>query len=138
MGEPSQQKFQSRKKGASIQKTMQYDPAVDDIPDDEKFRLIKESGLFKNFKKAAPDQFNSSSINNFSGTVLKESHDDEPHPDHWFQAFLYTIPMCSVYTVMDILVHRQFNEDVTFWPFFIRLLKVAPSESLFHKFYIYF
>jgi hypothetical protein len=101
-------------------KTSSYSPEIDDIPDDEKMRLIKESGIFKTLKQAEADRQERSS-------VAVETDDPYAHGPI-FKAFIYTIPLCSVYSVMDILVHRQYNEDVSFLPFSIRVLKIAPSK----------
>ncbi|CAG8548533.1 344_t:CDS:2 [Acaulospora morrowiae] len=86
--------------------------AVDDIPDEEKIRLIKSTGLLKNLKE--------------SKKVSSELEDDPFEYGFTFQAFLYTIPLCAVFSVMDILVHRQYNEEVLFSPFATRVAKVAP------------
>ncbi|CAG8444173.1 14354_t:CDS:2 [Ambispora leptoticha] len=109
----------------------QYDPDIDDIPDSEKFRLIEQSGLFKNLSSTQREKLNLKSDKSSSSSmpkleVIRQDTDEEPHFGWGFQAILYTIPLCSVYCVMDILIHRQFNEDVTFWPFFNRVIKIAP------------
>ena len=84
-------------------KSPTYSQEIDDIPDDEKRRLINESGITEMFKKVEIDRQEKS----------LEEEDPFAHGPT-FQAFLYTIPLCSVYTVMDIFVHRQYNEDVSF------------------------
>ncbi|CAI2162629.1 5363_t:CDS:2 [Funneliformis geosporum] len=96
-------------------KSPTYSSEIDDIPDDEKMRLINESGIKEMFEKIEP---------------VRQEKTLEEYLDHGptFQAFLYTIPLCSVYTVMDILVHRQYNEDVSIFPFSTRVLKIAPSS----------
>ncbi|RGB26955.1 hypothetical protein C1646_719900 [Rhizophagus diaphanus] len=95
-----------------------YSPEIDDIPDDEKMRLIKESGIFKTLNQVETERQERSS-------VVEEDDDPYAHGPI-FKAFIYTIPLCSVYSVMDILVHRQYNEDVSFLPFSARVLKMAP------------
>ena len=40
----------------SSKKSPKYSPEIDDIPDDEKMRLIKESGIFKTLKQAETDR----------------------------------------------------------------------------------
>ena len=103
----------------SSKKSPTYSPEIDDIPEDEKMRLIKETGIFKTLKQAETDRQEQS---------LAEADPYSYGPT--FQAFIYTIPLCSVYAVMDILVHRQYNEEVSFFPFSTRVLKVAPSKSV--------
>ncbi|CAG8513039.1 3534_t:CDS:2 [Paraglomus occultum] len=88
---------------------------VDDIPEEEKIRLIKETGLLKNFEKV---EFNQTGV-------------EDEYYGWTFLAFLYTIPLCSVYCVMDIMVHRQYNQDVEFMPFFVRVAKMSPILWVF-------
>ncbi|CAG8563795.1 2014_t:CDS:2 [Ambispora gerdemannii] len=108
-----------------------YDPNIDDIPDSEKFRLIEQSGLFKDLSSTQREILDLKSDKNSSSSKLEViRQDEEPHFGWGFQAILYTIPLCSVYSVMDILIHRQFNEDPTFWPFFTRVVKIAPIVYL--------
>lgn len=108
----------------SSKKSPEYSPEIDDIPDDEKMRLIKESGIFKTLKQAETDRQEQS---------LTEVVDDPFAYGPTFQAFLYTIPLCSVYSIMDILVHRQYNQEVSFFPFSTRVLKIAPSKSVMYR-----
>ena len=105
----------------SSKKSPTYSSEIDDIPDDEKMRLINESGIKEMFKKVEIDR---------QGKSLEKEVDPFAYGPT-FQAFLYTIPLCSVYAVMDIFVHRQYNEDVSFFPFSTRVLKIAPSKSCF-------
>ncbi|CAG8600113.1 18152_t:CDS:2 [Racocetra persica] len=91
---------------------------IDDIPEEEKLRLIEATGLLNNFKEAERE---------------RSGQSDEDDPNNYgftFQAFLYTIPLCAVYSMMDILVHKQYNEDVTFIPFSTRVIKISPSSIL--------
>ncbi|KAG9294027.1 hypothetical protein G9A89_019365 [Geosiphon pyriformis] len=122
MGKPTEE-VRDRKKAShsniALSSTDHYNPELDDIPDIEKFRLVEASGLFPNLTPAQRKKLASSS-------KKSSSQDEEQQFGHGFQAILYTIPLCSVYCVMDMLVHRQFNENVTFWPFFNRVLKAAP------------
>src|SRR6266542_4360433 len=104
----------------SSKKSPTYSSEIDDIPDDEKMRLIKESGIFKTLKQAETERQE-------QDLVAAETDDPFAHGPI-FQAFIYTIPLCSVYSIMDILVHRQYNEDVSFLPFSTRVLKIAPSK----------
>ncbi|CAG8584898.1 13731_t:CDS:2 [Acaulospora colombiana] len=89
---------------------------VDDIPDEEKIRLIKSTGLLKDLKE---------SKKGFSEREVK--WEDDPFAYGFtFQAFLYTIPLCAVYSVMDILVHRQYNQEILILSLITRVVKVAP------------
>ena len=102
----------------SSKKSQTYSPEIDNIPDDEKMRLIKESGIFKTLKQAEVDRQEQS--------IAEDPYSYGPT----FQAFIYTIPLCSIFAIMDIIVHRQYNEEVSFFPFSTRVLKIAPSKSV--------
>ena len=93
-------------------KKAKNEDSVDDIPEEEKIRLIKETGLLKNFEKVE----------------FEQTDVEDEYYDWTFLAFLYTIPLCSVYCVMDIMVHKQYNQDVEFMPFFVRVAKMSPSK----------
>ncbi|CAG8612796.1 15750_t:CDS:2 [Gigaspora rosea] len=90
---------------------------IDDIPEEEKLRLIKSTGLF----------------NKLEAENERREQIDQNDPFNYgftFQAFLYTIPLCAVYSMLDVVVHRQYNEDVSFIPFSARVIKMAPSSIL--------
>ncbi|CAG8650420.1 9341_t:CDS:2, partial [Dentiscutata erythropus] len=92
---------------------------ADDIPDEEKIRLIKSTGLFNKLKEAEKEH---------------SEQIDQNDPFHYgftFQAFIYTIPLCAVYSMLDVVVHRQYNEEVTFIPFSTRVVKIAPLLWVF-------
>lgn len=91
------QKKQNKKSDKSIPDKK----LIDDIPESEKWRLIKESGVLDNFakSKAASEQ-----VPDFS----------MPPPDDFvFDAVFYTIPFTSLYVLMDNLVLKQYNEEAT-------------------------
>ncbi|CAG8502681.1 19761_t:CDS:1 [Racocetra fulgida] len=91
---------------------------IDDIPEEETLRLIKSTGLLNTFKEAERE---------------RSEQRDEDDPNNYgftFQAFLYTIPLCAVYSMMDIVVHKQYNEDVTFIPFSTRVIKISPRKCI--------
>ncbi|CAG8472474.1 23279_t:CDS:2 [Cetraspora pellucida] len=105
----------------SIQKRKKDKPqneVIDDIPEEEKLRLIKSTGLFNTLKGAERER--SEQID----------QDDPTNYGFTFQAFIYTIPLCAVYSMMDILVHKQYNQDVAFIPFSTRVIKISPSSIL--------
>ncbi|RKP08937.1 hypothetical protein THASP1DRAFT_14922 [Thamnocephalis sphaerospora] len=85
------------------------------IPDNEKMRLIRESGILHQIPKKARQPSQASAAN---GPPLGE--------DYLFLAILYTIPFTTVYAIMDALIHQQYNEEATFTEVSLRVLKVAP------------
>ena len=111
----------------------------DDIPDEEKLRLIRETGIMDKFKnveivdvnKALRENKNKSMKGNddvSSSNSNREDEEDDPFKyGYTFQAFLYTIPLCATYSMMDILVHKQYNQDfLLFWHLF--LLKIIIEK----------
>ncbi len=95
----------------------------DDIPDEEKLRLIKETGIMDKFKnveivdvnKALRENKNKSMKGNddvSSSNSNREDEEDDPFKyGYTFQAFLYTIPLCATYSMMDILVHKFYFQN---------------------------
>jgi len=121
MSKSTQEERRHRKNAKKQQDTF----VEDDIPDEEKIRLIKETGLFKSLNDAEREQRPSGEKS------AEDEGEEDPNFGFTFQAFLYTIPLSAVYTLMDILVHRQYSEDVVFWPFVTRIAKVAPILWIF-------
>ncbi|KAI8051953.1 hypothetical protein BDF22DRAFT_621320, partial [Syncephalis plumigaleata] len=91
------------------------------IPDDEKMRLIRESGLLK---KLDYNDGKSGKGKRKHGTSGNE--DEEEEEDYIFHAILYTIPFCTIYAVMDTLIHRQYNQEAPPLEIIQRLLKAVP------------
>src|SRR5947208_3321101 len=123
----------------------------DDIPDEEKLRLIRETGIMDKFKnveivdvnKALRENKNKSMKGNDDvSSSNRENEEDDPFKyGYTFQAFLYTIPLCATYSMMDILVHKQYNQDFLFSELFMKLIRIAPSKdklTLESSFFYYF
>ncbi|CAO3573085.1 unnamed protein product [Mortierella alpina] len=93
---------------------------IDDIPDPEKWRIIKESGIMEQVK--AGDE--SRRLGN------KRRHhrhrDDDKDRDYVFEGIFFSIPTTCLFVVMDILVHRQFGEDYGASNIFHKVIKVFP------------
>nr|CAG8553865.1 10030_t:CDS:2 [Entrophospora candida] len=109
--------------------------ADDDIPDDEKLRLIKETGIMNNFKNVEIVDVNKALKENKFNTGKGNDGDNDDDDDdpfkygYTFQAILYTIPLCATYSMMDILVHKQYNQDVLFDELIIKLVKIIPKKN---------
>ncbi|KAJ9053583.1 hypothetical protein DSO57_1022855 [Entomophthora muscae] len=81
---------------------------VDDIPESEKWRIIKESGILDKMKK--------------KDEPADSTDYSQPPPDDFiFDAIIYTIPFTSLYVMMDNLVQKQYGEEsslhYTAWTF---------------------
>ncbi|RKP27123.1 hypothetical protein SYNPS1DRAFT_2969, partial [Syncephalis pseudoplumigaleata] len=93
------------------------------IPDDEKMRLIRESGLLQkiNYSEKGSGKRRKRAGNN---------HNDDDggayEDDYLFMATVYTIPFCTIYIVMDALIHRQYNEEAPPIEIIMRALKALP------------
>ncbi|KAL1924725.1 uncharacterized protein VTP21DRAFT_4379 [Calcarisporiella thermophila] len=103
---PSQEARRRRKKAGE----------VDDIPDEEKWRIISESGLL-------------SKIPNPSPKIHSVSDDDDEEQSTQalvWQAVMLVIPFGFLYGIMDILVQQQFDEVWTLSGVAMKTIKVAP------------
>lgn len=82
---------------------------VDDIPESEKWRIIKESGILDKMPKK-------------EGSKAEPDFSQPPPDDFIFDAIIYTIPFTSLYVMMDNLVQKQYGEEsslnYTAWTFF--------------------
>ncbi|RHZ88149.1 hypothetical protein Glove_26g190 [Diversispora epigaea] len=151
MGKSTQEERRQRK---NTQDTNNKEEVLDDIPEDEKIRLIKSTGILENFKESGVRIVQAEVGKEPKIREIKEGEEEEGKEREGekkegereeieegegegegddpyaygvtFQAFLYTIPLCAVYCVMDILVHRQYSESVLLFPVATRIFRVAP------------
>ncbi|KAH7105713.1 hypothetical protein BKA62DRAFT_690646 [Auriculariales sp. MPI-PUGE-AT-0066] len=84
-----------------------------DMPDDEKWRLINDSGILKNIPRA--DQ------------VPKNDEDSTPALD----ATLLTTPFIFLYLLMDILIHQQYGQVPSFLEESGRMITAIPVLGFF-------
>jgi hypothetical protein len=82
------------------------------IPDDEKIRLIQQTGILDRIPKPKKKK-QPSGISSFS-------------EDYLFLAILYTIPFCTIFAIMDTLIHRQYNQEAPITEVVTRVLKALP------------
>ncbi|CAG8523405.1 1264_t:CDS:2 [Diversispora eburnea] len=142
MGKSTQEERRQRK---NTQDTNNKEEILDDIPEDEKIRLIKSTGILENFKESGVRIVQTEVGKEPKIREIKEGEEEEREGEKReseeieeeegedpyahgivFQAFLYTIPLCAVYCVMDILVHRQYSETVLLFPVATRIFRVSP------------
>ena len=89
---------------------------IDDIPDAEKWRLIKESGLLDKINK------------NEQGEETNQDFTQPPPDEFLFDAFIYSIPFTTLFIVMDLLVLKQYGEDVLMKTLAFTFIKMFPGK----------
>ncbi|KAF8976705.1 hypothetical protein BGZ46_008042 [Entomortierella lignicola] len=89
------------------------DSDISEIPDPEKWRIIKESGII--------EQINSKEKSRQQLVV------DDSDRDYIFEGVFFSIPTTCLFIVMDILVHRQYGETYTGIEVVYKALKVFPA-----------
>ncbi|KLO16322.1 hypothetical protein SCHPADRAFT_823341 [Schizopora paradoxa] len=98
---------------------------IEEIPEDEQWRLIDQSGILSNIPK--PDAKDSK----------PKSEEDEssepfsPFCEEIFQSMLLIIPMSSLYYMMIIMAHRQYAQEITKGYLLEHLLTSIPLLSVF-------
>ncbi|KAJ2893909.1 hypothetical protein GGI21_002351 [Coemansia aciculifera] len=98
---------------------------IDEIPDNEKMRLIRESGIMNKYAKDK---------NHGTGSDVEEDDDllpydveEEPKIPTWMDALIYTVALAAVYGLFEALVNQQYNVDVVFSEILLRMAKSAPA-----------
>ncbi|EJT97611.1 hypothetical protein DACRYDRAFT_58865 [Dacryopinax primogenitus] len=93
---------------------------IEEIPEDEQWRLVQESGILKQVPQIP------------QGTGTKTLPDPQPtENDEIFQVFVYLIPFSSLYALMDILVHQQYRQAITFSGEVSKLIEAVPILAVF-------
>jgi len=122
-----------------------YDPTKDDIPDDEKWRIIEQSGLLKRApQQANPTKPASSSSKKPKGKgkdkdresddndeaqgfeELKDEDDDFTWEEHVFQAVFFSLPFSVLYGTFVLLVNMQYRQDYLWSEIVLGSLKMFP------------
>ncbi|KAJ1723898.1 hypothetical protein LPJ53_001807 [Coemansia erecta] len=92
---------------------------IDDIPDNEKMRLIRESGLLKKYAKSKDKgRGNGSDVDEEDEAFeYMEEHmygeDEEEKIPPWMDALIYTVGLVAIYGLFEALVNQQYNVDIT-------------------------
>ncbi|KAL4075934.1 hypothetical protein J3A83DRAFT_4157339 [Scleroderma citrinum] len=100
----------------SAPKTSQGDPKDVDIPEEEQWRLVRESGVLS---EVAP--------------VAKNEPNDGPLPlaEEIFDASVIIMPMTFFLIMMEILIHHQYGRQPTLGEVAQKLLTTVPIMSIF-------
>ncbi|KAJ1909238.1 hypothetical protein IW146_001052 [Coemansia sp. RSA 922] len=96
---------------------------IDEIPDNEKMRLIRESGIMNKYAKDK---------NHGTGSDVEEEdilqyEDEEERIPTWMDALIYTVALTAVYGLFEALVNQQYNVEVGFMEVLERMAKSAPA-----------
>ncbi|KAG6837557.1 hypothetical protein H0H93_007738 [Arthromyces matolae] len=90
----------------------------DEIPEDEQWRLINESGVLKQLQTTSLDQTNTVDDSDFS---LAEEI---------FDAAIYIIPISFLLLLMEILIHLQYGKHPSLNALTDRMLPGVPIISI--------
>ncbi|KAF9263490.1 hypothetical protein L218DRAFT_317058 [Marasmius fiardii PR-910] len=88
-----------------------------EIPEDEQWRLIDQSGILKKIPQAPKQK-----------TLLEE---EAPFANEILDATMYIIPLSTLLLIMDILIHNQYNEYPPLTEFAGRMASRFPILALF-------
>ncbi|KAH9853809.1 hypothetical protein C2E23DRAFT_776710 [Lenzites betulinus] len=95
-----------------------------DIPEEEQWRIIKESGILK--QAGASTAAQEAALGGDD-----EDYEISPLADEVFRALFLAIPMSFMLLLMDILVHYQYGRRPTFLDLRDRLLPGVPIIYVF-------
>ncbi|KAJ1892057.1 hypothetical protein LPJ66_006573 [Kickxella alabastrina] len=108
---------------------------IDDIPDQEKLRLIRESGLMNNMRKYNKTKTSNGSDNEDSqeeeddeGVAYgKEEGEEEAEVPKWMDAVIYSFGLMAIYGLFEALVNQQYNVEVGMKEIVARMGKALPA-----------
>ncbi|KAJ2630163.1 hypothetical protein H4R22_002862 [Coemansia sp. RSA 1290] len=95
---------------------------IDDIPDNEKMRLIRESGIMSKYTKA-----------NGTGSDVDESELQPVQGEQasdiplWMDAIIYTVGLAAVYGLFETLVNQQYSVEIAVSELIRRMAKTLPA-----------
>ncbi|KAJ1665644.1 hypothetical protein IW140_003111 [Coemansia sp. RSA 1813] len=108
---------------------------IDDIPDNEKMRLIRESGILKKYSHRTKENgANASDIDEDEIMdpdeleVLQEEYDSQLQDiPPWMDALIYTVALAAIYGLFEALVNQQYSMDITMSEVLQRMAKASPA-----------
>ncbi|KAJ2771431.1 hypothetical protein IWQ56_001785 [Coemansia nantahalensis] len=96
---------------------------IDDIPDSEKMRLIRESGIMG---KLAGDQERGAGSDD-DAAAAAEAEAPESDLPAWVDAAIYTVGLAAVYGLFEALVSQQYSVEVSVAEIAQRMARAAPA-----------
>ncbi|KAI9504926.1 hypothetical protein GGI25_001725 [Coemansia spiralis] len=106
---------------------------IDDIPDNEKLRLIRESGILKKYSQSSKGQgANASDVEDELDldeleALQKEYDEQNKEIPTWMDALIYTFGLAAIYGLFEALVSQQYSIEITMKDVFQRMAKAAPA-----------
>ncbi|ORX69044.1 hypothetical protein DL89DRAFT_258130 [Linderina pennispora] len=95
---------------------------IDDIPDHEKMRLIRESGVLKQMKQDGKE-VDYDELDRLEAEA-ERAEDEIPT---WMNALIYTLALSSVYGLFEALVSQQYSIEITATEILKRMLNMSPA-----------
>ncbi|KAJ2780872.1 hypothetical protein H4R18_003202 [Coemansia javaensis] len=99
---------------------------IDDIPDNEKMRLIRESGILHKYAKSK-EHGAGSDVDEAAAAATEADGRDADQIPTWMDALVYTVGLAAVYGLFEALVSQQYNVDVSVGEIGQRMAKAAPA-----------
>ncbi|KAJ2799523.1 hypothetical protein H4R20_004406 [Coemansia guatemalensis] len=106
---------------------------IDDIPDNEKLRLIRESGILKKYSKNKDHGTGSDVEEDVEEDKLQALQDEYDHASdipQWMDALIYTVALVAIYGLFEALVNQQYGVEITIKEVLQRMGKIAPALYL--------
>ncbi|KAJ2402337.1 hypothetical protein GGI23_000782 [Coemansia sp. RSA 2559] len=108
---------------------------IDDIPDNEKMRLIRESGILKKYSHRTKENGANASdidedelIDPDELEVLQNEYDSQIKDiPPWMDALIYTVALAAIYGLFEALVNQQYSMDITMLDVLLRMAKATPA-----------
>ncbi|KZO93261.1 hypothetical protein CALVIDRAFT_264979 [Calocera viscosa TUFC12733] len=94
---------------------------TEEIPEDEQWRLVQQSGILEQIPTRSLDE---------TPDVTPDPV-AQPESDEIFQCLIYLIPFSSLYALMDVLVHQQYRQEITFYGEASKLIEAVPILAVF-------
>ncbi|KAJ1731177.1 hypothetical protein LPJ61_002662 [Coemansia biformis] len=107
---------------------------IDDIPDNEKLRLIRESGIMRKYAKSKThdtgsdiDEDAAAGEEGDEPLAPQDEHDPASDIPAWMDAIIYTVGLAAIYGLFEALVNQQYSVDVTVAEIVQRMARIAPA-----------
>lgn len=94
--------------------TQQKSSSADDIPDDEKLRLIDQSGLMQKVETREAE--------------IAAEQEETSTGEYIWQAIFLSIPFAFLMGTFDISVKVQYSEPWSYYGMFLKCAKSAPGK----------
>ncbi|KAJ1965028.1 hypothetical protein GGI12_001050 [Dipsacomyces acuminosporus] len=103
---------------------------IDDIPDNEKMRLIRESGILKKYSKTKASGTGSDIDEDETFDDLERIQAEYDQADDiplWMNALIYSIALAAIYGLFEALVTQQYSVEITALEILQRMAKATPA-----------